>query len=643
MKLLRDLDKPLNIFLSTNSVAFKIEKDIPLDEYGQKFGWRILISLDEPYQALPNEVFKLPIKINKGKVLNFYDLYLDPLRKPQAQPQSQQQGPPPHPTIMGLYTFIQDKIGNNPKYYDSLSELLKKNWMNKRGVKQKWAVLRANEFEGAPFPFDQNQVYVNPKEADLLELVDLKNVAFEKPKLSSTEKDEINKTLSKMGFDNDLVEGSEQTIRELIEINSGIRDILNGKIPDVSGMALYGPPGTGKTYSFDTYLRSIFEEVLGYKWEIVTMSDLMSNQYVGGFSRSIKEQIFQPAIEYIQQNRKPYFVFVDEATSLLERGDDRYEWIKEGIETMKSFINRKLYPGIIVCLASNMERSKMDDALTREGRLKAIYIPLPSRERSLSLWKFVNSEFLRGELTNDQIDRLILVTQDKINVASVTGFSEKYFQNFKVDSLVFDDFLRRFGDYVLKFVNDEMQKEVSKLTSSSGMRFVDPQEVEREKQELQRTFQQRVYEIRRALDPSTPSSHEVIEENLVQAEQDRKNIGIFYKSYQEEITALTNLFRANDYFTDENKRLYSLLIEAGNRLYAVVSGTNEDFGNTLNSINQILSVLLETSQNPHQVSSFGTEEYSQLISLFSSLPTLKEVKKEFGTPRFSWTSKLFGN
>lgn len=598
------------ISLGTGSVKIELEvKDPNPNSYDKNLGWRLFVRTDLQASLVSEGVFRLPVQKIKGKVADFYELYFD--QRLWREVENSENKQKTHPVLSMLAEFLVNNRRNR-KCIVKLEEI-KRIIRNKKNS-DKYTILHSEILKDFPFPGSNNVNvrgqpigYCNPEESDLLELFDMSSIPLNITSVSASQRDEINSFLSSMGFDEEETEKG-QTTRDLIEIHSNLRAIMEGRAPVHSGAVLYGPPGTGKTHAIEKPLKRIFEEVLDYNWHQVEVGDIFGNQFVGGLSKNISSLIFGPAIQKVLSNRKPCFVYIDEATDLLRKatGEGDSGWRRQGIEAMKSYINKSRYPGLIVFLASNIEGDEMDDALTREGRLKPIRIGFPNEKRCEQLWNYVNNEVLfskdfRGNrFSNEQIEKLVEISKDKLNVATIIEISTNYRTDYSFsedDEIPFEAFLERFVAEAINSIRREAQNEINKISSREGMGVFSEEHrrsVGRKIEEIEHSVQERIQKIKLVSDPNT-------------------------KTGSQKLTNMFNMFkRTKSKLSKHYRTLYDLL----NKFKTIAFSGNLILsdGNTITLIKRTLTFITQIEEN------LDSQKYS---SIHNSLVFLARIFSEF--------------
>jgi len=624
--------------------SLKIEKKILSKKYGEKeiVGWRLFVKLDIISKLNINSidpVFKLPIQKIKGDITDFYQIYLDPRFFRQIEnPQNPQQPQITHPIIELIMNYV-NKNYNNIDYNLTIDKIREARREQNNGLN--FSILTFDEriSDSLIIPSSNQKGYLNPEETDLLSLDDISNINLRIPlNLDSSKEIEIKKLLNNMFLDEDFknANGNNISTRDFLEIYSCVKDYLNGKSPSHNGLVLYGPPGSGKTHLIQESLMKIYE-ILGFQTHFQEIGDMLSNQYVGGLATNVSEKIFGPAIQKIKRYQVPCFVYIDEATDLLKKTKSEGDsgWRSQGIEAMKSFINKSRYPGIIVCLATNLEKNEFDDALTRDGRLYPIYLGLPNFERSKQVWNYVNEKILFSNsknniLTTNNIDDLSNICKDKINVAAITGISETYISSINQNwNGNFDEFKEYFGNEAKKRLEDEFNRSKSNLESINNGNFIGSEELKKELKKLKLKYNSQLHDIELALDPSKPSTKEGIKNLFQSLNFNKKKISKRYKLLYNNLinwNYITIVSNKLDPFSKQSLKYIKLFI---NQINWLETNFDEEKLNSLsesfNLIKNFLFNILNVNENNHSYSELSIRDLNSLSNTIKNLPDPDEL------------------
>jgi SpoVK/Ycf46/Vps4 family AAA+-type ATPase len=636
---------PKYLKIENNSESFEKRPQTP-------FGWRLIIDLDIAVSGEEDSTFQLPVRKVKGHVADFIVIEVSEYEILQEEESEEIK----HSTLELIKLYVEKYGGEGSDALLTLAKIrsdratLGKKSKNYTILSFPASLYRDKEeklyhYLISTFGQIEKRVYFNPIEADLLSLVDMGSIEFKDINMDASKKKEIDRLLSGMYLDDDYPEGeSSQTIRKQIEEYTNIANFKKGKSMQHSGVALYGPPGTGKTHLIQESIGIIYKEVLGYHFFKVDMSEILSNQYVGGLSVNISELIFKPAMEWVKRERTPCMVYVDEATDLLADPESEHEWLKQGIDTMKSFINQSQYPGIILILASNIDRADMDDALTRDGRLREIEIPLPSRNRCRSVWNFAfqthifsskRQKFSGTSLTREQqIERLAYISSKKINVASITSFAKIYREENSFSdkaSLDFETFVKKFGERAKQLLKKDYDSAFKKAGSFSRSSYMDPEVIKKKQDRIRENFEIRIALLENALKLDSISFAEETDRTLI-------NIifGSFesrmkkrYKLYKMRCENWLSLLRAEKSFLTENsKKIVKKILNHGGYL---IEGNEKHISKIipsleiLNSYFQIILDLIQKGDKCEKI--MKPSQLQELYDIINNLPDPDELFK----------------
>lgn len=622
-------------YISIGPGNFKIESKIVSKKYGEKavVGWRIFINLDSPGSLLSDSTFKIPIQKVAGNVADFYTLYLNQRYfKKIENPQNPQQPSISHP-ILEIITEYVNQNYNNKNFKITIDEIrdARKDLSNSsENLNFSILYIMPEIVKTLNTPLSEGTGYLNPEEEDILSLDDISNLTLNIPTLSGSKKLEVETLLNKMFLNDDFKNNSGISTRDLLEIYSSIRDYLSGNQPSKNGIVLYGPPGTGKTYLIESSLMKIYK-ILGFQTHSQEIGDMLSNQYVGGLATNVSQKIFGPAISLVKKHRTPCFVYIDEATDLLRKAGNSGDgnWRAQGIEAMKSFINKSRYPGIIVCLATNLEKNEFDDALTRDGRLQKIYLGLPNFDRCKQVWNFAIEKILFKDktilFTSSQIDDLANISKDKINVAAITSISETYVNSI---NLTWDgnflDFKKYFGQEAIVRLTDEFDRAKNNLNGISSGNFIGSNELEKEVEKLENTYRKQLHEIEFALDPSKSSTKDEVRSIFGSIFSNKKKIPNRYIKLIGILLSFERIITSN---TDNNPFSKKSLILI-KRSLKFISWLNDNLledkykliKDDLNFISRIFQEILKINNNGFTYSELSRGNIIKLVNVINNLP-----------------------
>ena len=207
-----------------------------------------------------------------------------------------------------------------------------------------------------------------------------------------------------------------------------------------SGGILYGPPGTGKTYTVKNSIIKIFEKVFKFNVLLVNMAEKLGNgdsMYVGSMLRATNS-IFQPAMKLVQNTKKPCLIFIDEGDKLVGTGGAIDN--KEAIVAMKNYINPSIYPGIVVCIATNLPNTKIDTGIG-ERRFAMLLFDYPDLKKATNIWKGKSDLIFTNPNTNNFSDSeyqiLGSIVANNVGIDAIDTFTKNLELQDEVD---FDEF-----------------------------------------------------------------------------------------------------------------------------------------------------------------------------------------------------------
>ncbi|MCA9459811.1 MAG: AAA family ATPase [Nanoarchaeota archaeon] len=382
---LKDIPVGFKYYIPFSSENLRIESGGVVDTVTKRPGFRIWVNLNAKASIRSYSVFTLPVIKKKGKLVVRFEFYEE--------------------SYDVLLNFL---INNweNEKLHTSLSEV--RNELNKKVPETEFALFYSKNFSSyversvhtlqQSFGENPNEIQLakfqelrkiaeqsllNFKEEELLSMQDFSQITFKTKQISAGDLTKIMRYLENVG----LSQEQESKIYSYLEINRLI-DGLPLQKEGKHGVLLYGPPGTGKTTTMRAFF-SVFE-LLGCSVFEVNAQSLTSSPYVGAFAAEISKQIFEPAIEKVIKNRMPCLVYVDEATNLVSKpsGGNVADWYQEGLDTLKNYMNRSKFPGIILCLATNARFGNLDETIVGDnGRLEAVYFDFPNENQFVIIWR----------------------------------------------------------------------------------------------------------------------------------------------------------------------------------------------------------------------------------------------------------------
>jgi SpoVK/Ycf46/Vps4 family AAA+-type ATPase len=438
--LLKDIPSGFVYYIPFTKETIKIEPNIK-DMYGNPVSYRIWINLNTRASLKKYSIYSLPIIKKKGDLISKYSLQKN--------------------SFNSLITFLL-KYWKEEKALISLdnvkNELLKENstfnfvplYLNdfdnyiKIFLNSFSKQLNENSIEDINIYLNLQEIsklhYDNLSDAIFLEFQDFSKIKFNLKKPSTKDLELILKLLGDVG----LSEEQEKKIFSYLELNY-LLDAQPLKKEGKHGVVLYGPPGTGKTTTMRIFFK-IFE-ILGCDTFEVKANNLISRAQVGAFAAEISKQIFEPAIKKIIQTRRPCLIYVDEATSLVSKPKDSSvsDWYQEGLDTIKNYLNRSKFPGIILCLATNANLSDLDSAIVgNDGRLEPIFFDFLDEKQFIILWENklrtnlkIDEKTLSNWKSSGNIDRLSKICSKSVSGRFVANFCSTYREEFLDNDRVF--------------------------------------------------------------------------------------------------------------------------------------------------------------------------------------------------------------
>lgn len=540
-----------------------------------------------------NKSFILPIFKRKGKLLDYYELH------------------PAGEEI--LLQFIQkyEDMTENKDFHITLSKI-------KDEELYSYTVLRIKNLET---PKKEGQLpFLAPNEDVLLQIVDFKDIPLTgMKKISNEEAKDIRDELKKLYLSDDEIE----TIKEWLHIEDFISG--KGKFEERSGLILYGPPGTGKTFAASEIFSKIFKEKLNFGFEEVKMSELIggeSSGYVGGFAKAMSG-IFTKAFNEIIHTRRPYFVFIDEATDLVRATGDNSsgdKWISEGIEIFKNYLNPIRYPGVIFCLCTNLVNEESFNHTILNQRLGGIYFPLPPYEKAYNLWKedIIPKHLKPNNFTIlDDERNLILISEicaDTITVRTIYLFIKSYIKNNSdINSLNnFEKFKNSFLELAEKEIELEHRNNINKALNKNEIEDFN---------QLYNIQKNKLIRIKEGL---TLEEHRTKQAKIAIDIQEGEVKKVYTKVVQE-LKNLYNLFKQNPDIVNDNTKFNNFLINLLHEIEYLIKYLDEDSDLNHQISERVISLLNRMKKIIIGIENDNFDEYTLLLSAIKGLPEANQL------------------
>ena len=171
-------------------------------------------------------------------------------------------------------------------------------------------------------------------------------------------------------------------VLDLIECNKNIEQYRKFNVFPDQAFVLYGVTGTGKTVMATEIAKKLDAEIIHLN--AATIKD----KYVGGSEEKLRS-LFDDAIAKAKKTGKRVVIFLDEIESLLlDRGNLSNEASPSYGSTVNQFLTLiENLPENIVFIGATNNFAKLDKASVRPGRLKPVYVPLPTEEQRTALFK----------------------------------------------------------------------------------------------------------------------------------------------------------------------------------------------------------------------------------------------------------------
>jgi len=474
-------------------IDFKWIKVEPLfekqGERPQFVGFRLYIDLSCPFSPTKTGIYRLRIKKIKqrGNVVFHYLVLNEGVEELERRLDN-----PLEEMVKGLSSIHRDKTIS----FNEVKSLNSKR--DDGGEKRKpFSVLSINfQIPRRQEETQQQSIFsaiINPDEELLTHLSDFSEMAgpimSTKTKLRGNDaKNKVEEIFNRYGIDKKMQ-------KEFIAAFK-IYDFIDGKVDKLligSGGVLCGPFGTGKTFIIQNSVKKIFREVLGFGYEEVNLVEVTGGEdsQFWGASMRVINRVFMPVFKKIQSEMKPYFLFIDEGDKFAQ--EPTHADMEEGISGMKNLLNPKTYPGLIVCLNTNLEQGDLYSGILGR-RLKPVEVGYPDERMSFDMWKLYSKKFVfegaQGNLNDDEYRELARVVAGKIGIDAIETFCRDYRTLLGIssdDDVDFTVFKQEFFKYVLGRISQLNENQIRKLNSSPMAQMMGEQiEILRRKAEEQK-------------------------------------------------------------------------------------------------------------------------------------------------------------
>ncbi|MDO8556456.1 MAG: ATP-binding protein [Nanoarchaeota archaeon] len=200
---------------------------------------------------------------------------------------------------------------------------------------------------------------------------------------------------------------ADATLDEVL-MHTSIPELIEGKEPGYGGIIVYGPPGTGKTAVLKA-IAEVYANVGAFSQSVDTAA--VNGSYVGEFARNLEKVITQ-ALAEANRRGKSSFVYFDEGSSVAQKATvgatSVSKHYQEALDVLKRVIGNDRR--VILGIATNEDPGSLDDALTREGRLKKVEIGYPAAEQRAQMWGYFAQKYGVLAMSPEQAVQLAEVT-----------------------------------------------------------------------------------------------------------------------------------------------------------------------------------------------------------------------------------------
>ncbi|MFT4244360.1 MAG: AAA family ATPase [Candidatus Woesearchaeota archaeon] len=463
--LFKDLKVNQSCFVPLSNQFFKIEY---VQEEGERPYLRLYMSLNTPisFDLKPSGIFKVRVRkvFEPGQLGPYYIIdsdshgYVEKFLEPK---------------IKLIFENNQDALDTDS--FITLDEIIARNGEKEDSSKREfWTIPTFINVKIPQSEQEQRSVllyFKNPDEDTKANLVSLEDSIpdiygrFEKlneDKISA----EIRKIFLKFGINEEL----QEDIKDGLKINS----LLSGNVKRMlsnSGGILLGPFGSGKTFIVRNAVREIFVKLLGCGYAEVNMAEKTGgggSQYINAGMRAVNNT-FLPVIRKIQREKRPYLLFIDEGDPFIR--DPVHDDDVKAIAGVKNLLNPRTYPGLIVCINTNLEENRLDPGI-KERRLKLIDFPFPPKQTHKTVWK-AQEDILNINFTEEQLERLGSLGADVLGLDGIDSFSENMAGKINRNNFNFEEFIELFYNYAIKRINEYVSTEIRKLSQNA---YVNSQE-----------------------------------------------------------------------------------------------------------------------------------------------------------------------
>ncbi len=202
----------------------------------------------------------------------------------------------------------------------------------------------------------------------------------------------------------------EDSLMDEIIIRLSIPDLLDGKEPSYGGVILFGPPGTGKS-ELQRAVIEVYRRAGAYARD--ESASRLNSAFVGQFAINL-EDVINEAIGEAKRRNKHSFVSFDEGSSIVQQAlygsNSVGKHYQETIDVLKRYVgNSKEF---VIAISTNTLHESFEEALTREGRLTAFFIPYPEKEQIKRMWNhFLGKYDVMKDMEDEQLERLASMTE----------------------------------------------------------------------------------------------------------------------------------------------------------------------------------------------------------------------------------------